>query len=253
MTQLRFLRLRTLVLLASACLAAFAVVACGDDDDDASGDASTPTATETQPIQEPTAPPDLSAAFRALTYPDELTDGYFIGDPDAPLQLVMFEDFQCPFCLQFTLRSEPELVEKWVAEGKLRIEFRNLPILGEDSAQAAFGAHCAAQQDAFWPYHKELFLAQFDAGQLQDEVLNVGRFAPDELVRHAETAGLDTAAFEACLIDPATYDAVLEQVRGAQETGLRSTPSFLLNGQPLSRYPDGPESWSAFLQDTLEP
>jgi len=250
MIRARFPRLRTLALLVGASLAALAFVACGDDDDDAAAETPSPAATEATQVFTPR--PDISAGFRALSYPDELTDGYFLGNPGAPLQLVMFEDFQCPFCLRFTLLSEPELVEKWVAEGRLRLEFRNLPILGEESGQAAFAAHCAAQQDAFWPYHKELFLAQFEAGQLEAEALNVGRFSASELVRYAEAIGLDAAEFQSCLTDQATYDAVLEQVRGAQELGLRSTPSFLLNGQPLSRYPDGPESWSAFLEDALD-
>ncbi|MCK9517926.1 MAG: DsbA family protein [Dehalococcoidia bacterium] len=251
----RLLRtIRLLALATAVTLVAGGLIACASDDD-AGASNPRPTSEEGEPT--PTEPASRSSqadpadAFRSMSIPGDLTDGYFFGDPDAPLQLAVYEDFQCPFCLQFTLASEPEIVEKFVLEGKLRLEFRNLPILGQDSANAAFAAQCAADADAFWPLHKELFLAQYEAGQLTDEELNVGRFAKEELLRFARTAGLDAAAFETCLADPATYDAVLTQAREANQLGIRSTPSFFLNGQPLARYPAGPAEWSAFLENAL--
>jgi protein-disulfide isomerase len=245
------------VFLAALVAAAFAVLlACGDDDDTA--DSSVSAANTATNLPTPVPPSEgiqgtvSSDAFRDMPVAEDLAEGFFLGDPAAPLQLVVYEDFQCPFCLAFTLRSEPTIVEKFVVTGKLRIEFRNLPILGQESAQAAFAAQCAADTDRFWAFHRELFLAQYDAGQLEREQINVGRFSTENLVAMAGTAGIvDTAGFETCLLDTATRDAVIASVKSARDIGITSTPSFLLNGQPLARYPGDPESWTQFLEQAM--
>ena len=78
--------------------------------------------------------------------PPELVDGFALGNPDTPLLLTVFEDFQCPFCIRFATTVEPVLIEEFIATGQLRLEFRNFPILGPESGTAAAGSVCAARE-----------------------------------------------------------------------------------------------------------
>lgn len=194
---------------------------------------------------------ELAAPIRALDYGAANPDGASLGSADAPVVLAVYEDFQCPFCLIWTLSVEPMLVTEFVATGKLRLEFRNLPILGQDSVNAAIAGVCAAEQDVFWEFHRLVFLHQLEAGQLDREVLNDGRFNPDPLTALAVEAGAEREAFTTCLFDSETGPKVADEVRGANALGLRSTPSFLLNGEPITS-PRDVAGWRALVQAAVD-
>ncbi|MCQ3971414.1 DsbA family protein, partial [Klebsiella pneumoniae] len=83
-----------------------------------------------------------------------------LGEDDAPVVMVMYSEFQCPFCGKFARDTEPELVERFVDEGILRIEWRDLPYLGEESLTAVAAGRAAADQDAFWPFAARLYADQ---------------------------------------------------------------------------------------------
>jgi protein-disulfide isomerase len=214
----------------------------------------TPASRATGSGEKPPIPGDDAAedAFRAIDYPDDMTDGYSLGSADADIVLTVYEDFQCPFCLAYSLIGETTVITEYVYEGTVRLEFRNLPILGGDSVNAAIASECAAQQDLFWPFHKELFLAQHEAGQLEDEQLNIGRFNAEELLRHGAAAGVEAETFETCLYAAETGPAVSEHVIEAQSLGLRSTPSVLVNGEPLASTPGTAEAWRELLDELLD-
>jgi protein-disulfide isomerase len=236
--------------LSAVAVAALVMVsACGGDDD---GGDKPPAGTSATAGSASTVPAkgDPAAAFRALTVPDDLTDGFEAGKADAKVTLEMFEDFQCPHCLSFTLQFEPLLFEEYVVPGKVRLVFRNLPILGPESANAAIAGTCASAQDRFWPYQKELFLAQADAGQLTDEQLDKGRFALQPLRMMADRAGIDAVAFDACMQDEATVARVNDDIRAAQAAGFRGTPSFLLNGKAVAAPADA-AGWRKLLDGAL--
>jgi protein-disulfide isomerase len=238
-------------LLAITLLGAL-LVGCGDDDDDDDGETSDGGRSTSSPQATATPEPanEIAADLEAIQYPTDLADGMALGDTDAPATLEMFEDFQCPFCLRFTAEWEPLLIEYVEAED-LRLVFRNLPILGEESVYAAAAAVCAAEQDGFWEYHRQLFLVQAEANQHENEQLNVGRFTLDELVQYAEESGLDRQGFGACLEDPATLAAVQADYDAARDAGLRSTPSLILNGQPV-QVPGNEATWRQLLDEAIE-
>lgn len=250
--------------LALPLLALFALLltACGGDDDDApptdaTATASSPGAANTNSPATPagaTVPAsDVAGRIRALPLLPELADGYGLGRKDARATLVVFEDFQCPHCLRYTANFEALIIEEYVKPGKLRLEFRNFPILGEESARAAIAAQCAAAQNRFWPYHKQLFLVQAEAGQATAEKLNVGRFADAKLREYAAAAGLDVAAFETCYAGDAAVDGVANHIREAQGAGIRGTPGFILNGQPLAGgSPATADAWRKLLDDATK-
>lgn len=197
---------------------------------------------------------DLAAALEKASadLPLDLINGTKIGKDDAPVKIVSYEDFQCPFCLRWTLNYEPLVVNEYVLEGKVRLEFRNLPILGDESILAARGAHCAAEQDLFWPYHKELFLRQYESGQLEMEQLNIGLFAADQLTAMAVQAGLDDTTFAACLDDPGSLAAVGTDVQEAARLGFRGTPSFVIGDTAIgSQIPADADGWRALLDTAL--
>lgn len=180
--------------------------------------------------------------------PLDMIKGTKLGSDDAPVKIVSYEDFQCPFCLQYTAEQEPAIVAELVKSGKVQLEYRHLPILREESVMAAVASQCAADQDKFWQYHNTLFLTQARAGQVPDEKLNVGRFSDDKLKQFAVDLGLDTAKFNQCYDTREHLELVTNQQREANSFGITGTPGFTVNGQPLgSGTPQGIENWKQIV------
>jgi protein-disulfide isomerase len=120
---------------------------------------------------------------------------------------------------------EPELVNRYIENGTLRLEWRDFPYIGEESRRAAVAARSAQEQGKFWEYHDILY--QNQKGE------NRGAFSDEHLVGFAQEAGLDVERFEAAL-ESGKYEAVVQKVfREAQNAGIQGTPSFDINGQVL--------------------
>ena len=193
----------------------------------------------------------LDDAFDDL--PLELQQGLALGDPDAPVTIVQFEDFQCPFCLRYTAEREPFLVDEYVKAGLVRIEFRNFPILGRESALAAIAGVCAGGQNRFWEYANRLFTLQAEAGQSSNERLNVGRFAEDELLAVADDLGLDTDEFAECQASEEAIGVVDAHVRDGRQIGITGTPGFVINGRALAGgSPTTDEAWANLIDPLLD-
>ena len=107
-------------------------------------------------------PSPIDQAFEDL--PTEMQNGNKLGSDDAPVRLIQFEDFQCVHCLTYTLTIEPFLVEEYVKGGLLQIEFRHFVVVGYESAMAAVGAYCAAEEDPMFEYANRLFARQGEDG-----------------------------------------------------------------------------------------
>jgi protein-disulfide isomerase len=158
-------------------------------------------------------------------------NGVAVGDPDAPVTLVEFADLQCPFCAQWAGETFPVLVEDYVREGQLRIEFRPMAFIGEDSERGARAALAAGEQDRLWHVLELLYRAQGreNSGWLSDSLLDaVG----------ASVDGLDGEALVAAAGGDEELDAqIAESSAEASENGINSTPSFMLGrtGEELER------------------
>lgn len=237
----------TLVSLTALGAAFFALSACGDGSDPESSATNTPSkATATRPANE------VAARIAGTSYPLNTAKGTRIGNPDAKVVLEIFEDFQCPFCLRFTANVEPGIVNDFVKTGKVQLVFRQFPILGAESINAAIASTCAAEQNKFWPYHKALFLAQANAGQAENEKLNVGRFSEAKLKEIADEVKLNRTEFDACLTGSGVSDVVTADVRSAAGFGLRGTPGFVINGEALpGGSPADNAGWKKLLDDKL--
>lgn len=121
----------------------------------------------------------------------------------------------------------------------MRLGYQHFAFLGPESQWAAEASECAADQDAFWEYHDKLFDSQ--SGE------NRGAFNKDNLKRFAIELGLDTQTFDECL-DSGKYTSIVEnETQAAQTLGVRSTPTFLINGKPVI----GAQAFEVFKQ-TIE-
>jgi protein-disulfide isomerase len=150
-------------------------------------------------------------------------DGRQIGDPNAPVLVELFEDFQCPGCREFTTSLEPQLIDAYVQSGQARIVFRFYAFIGPESVQAANASLCADEQSRFWDYHDMLFANQRGEDQ--------GAFTDRRLEAFAESLGLDMPAFQSCFGD-SRYEQVIAQDRQAGgDLGVTSTPSIVVAGQ----------------------
>ncbi|MXY88301.1 MAG: thioredoxin domain-containing protein [Dehalococcoidia bacterium] len=213
-----------------------------DDGDAGDGDESGAEAGDAE------EPVPLSVIDQALAdLPTEMQNGNKLGSDDAPVKMVQYEDFQCSHCLSYTLNIEPFLVEEYVKPGLLQIEFRHLPVVGQESVDAARGAYCASEQNRMFEYANRLFARQSEEGFRPDS----GAFSNDGLVEYADDLGLDTDAFEACVAGADTLSAVASDQAAAYELGFRGTPSFVINGAPLQDPPQTTDGWRGVIDEAI--
>ncbi|MFF8960455.1 thioredoxin domain-containing protein [Streptomyces sp. NPDC014894] len=190
----------------------------------------------------PAAPAEVSADPQSGAYAEleklarrEAKDPLAVGRADAPVVMVEYADFKCGFCGKFARDTEPELIEKYVERGDLRIEWRNFPIFGEESETAARGAWAAGRQGRFWQFH---------AAAYADGAKEKG-FAADRVKALAKEAGVPDAGRFARDIDSDEARASVKRDQDeAYGLGATSTPSFLVNGRPIA----GAQPMSAFTQ-----
>jgi protein-disulfide isomerase len=147
------------------------------------------------------------------------------GPASAPVLLVEYSDFQCPFCRKVALDLQPQLDTNYVDQGKVRVVFKHLVIFGQESQDAAVATECAADQGRFWELHDVLYQKQ--SGR------NAGVFTKDNLILYAGELGLDMERFEPCLRNNETLVRVQADTAEAYQYGFQATPSFLIDGTPF--------------------
>ena len=173
---------------------------------------------------EGTATDDARETGEALARRDP-DDPMAMGDVDAPVVMIEWSDFQCPFCASFALETMPTLVEEYVEAGVMRFEWRDFPVLGEDSVTAALAGRAAAEQDAFFEVHDEIFERDWER--------NVGDLSVESLTELAGELGLDTERFAADMQDPELLQAVQADRQLGQQLGFTGTPAFVVNGRSM--------------------
>ncbi|WP_454084658.1 DsbA family protein [Georgenia sp. Marseille-Q6866] len=209
-----------LLLVVVAVVGGLLIGSSGDD-----GATPAPSGSASVEVEEPaaTAPAvtptdDAAAAAPDLTRRVE-GDPMAAGPVDAPVGVVVYSDYSCPYCQSWVVETQPTVLE-YAEEGTVRLEWRDISILGEDSTRAAVAAAAAAEQDRYREFH-ELLFADMDAR------------SPEQLTAMAEQLDLDLEQFGADLTDPAVLGTVQRNVDEAQSLGLQSTPSFVVAGTPV--------------------
>lgn len=149
------------------------------------------------------------------------------GAVDAPVVLVEYADYRCPFCGVFARDTLPVLVEEYVNTGDLRIEWRDLPMFGVESMAAAVAGRAAGEQGLFWEFAEAVYADAPERGHVELPRERLLEIAADIGVRDLDT-------FAADLDNPELTERVNTDLAEAQYLGITSTPLFVVNETPIS-------------------
>jgi protein-disulfide isomerase len=139
-----------------------------------------------------------------------------LGEPDAPITMVQFVDYECPYCRRFFHSTYGELKREYIDPGKLRLVVKDLPLAFHPLAlQAATAAHCAGEQGKYWPMYDKLYGGS--AG------LNLGA-----LLAYGEQLELDGTAFKSCLESDRHQAQIDADIAEGRAAGIPGTPAFVL-------------------------
>lgn len=148
-------------------------------------------------------------------------DDIFKGNSDAPVTMVEFSDFECPFCAAFYQNTLPQLEENYIKTGKVKLVFRDFPLPFHANAQkAAEAAECAGEQEKFWEMHDAIF----------DHQENIG---VADLKNYAVNLNLNSDKFNDCLDSGKYAGEVKQDMNDGSAVGVTGTPTFFINGEKL--------------------
>jgi len=168
-------------------------------------------------------------------------DDYIKGDPKAPVTIVEFSDYQCPYCRKFHNEVLPQIQEEYISKGKVRYIFRDFPLsFHKQAVPAAIAANCAGEQGKYWEMNNFLFA-------------NPGKLSTSKIIPEVEALGLDKAKFEACVNDDSKKAEVDADSKAGRNYGVRGTPSLF-----IGKTGDGTEMNAIYLRglrqfDSLKP
>jgi protein-disulfide isomerase len=147
---------------------------------------------------------------------------HILGDPNAPVTIIEYSDFECPFCSRFFTGALPLIKSEYVDTGKVKFIYRHFPLSFHAMAQpAAEASECAADQGMFWEYHDTVF-------ENQDAL------SKTNLIKWAESLGLNMIEFENCLDSGKHKNKVNNDIKTGQAAGVRGTPATFVNGKLIS-------------------
>jgi protein-disulfide isomerase len=169
--------------------------------------------------QEPETAQSAATAAPDDPYADLMDDDPMKGDINAPVTIVEFSDFECPFCERYYSQTYKQIDEQYIKTGKVRYVFRDYPLsFHPDAQKAAEAAQCAGDQGKFWEMHDMIFENQHAMG--------VGN-----LKSYAEGMGLDSQLFNQCLDSGKYSQEVLDDQQDGARYGVSGTPTFFINGK----------------------
>jgi protein-disulfide isomerase len=195
----------------------------------------------------------VAQVLPATSIPRAQTDRNTAGNPNAPVKITEFSDFQCPYCKRFWADTEPLIDQNYVQTGKVYFEDRsagnwvsgNAGTGGTESQDSAMAALCAADQGKYWQMHDALFSNNQD-------VEEQGAFAPKRLQAIAQSVGLDMNAYNSCFDSKKYLNQVNQDFQDAKAAGITGTPFFVLtykvNGETKTETIDGAQPYSVFQQ-----
>lgn len=170
------------------------------------------------PTQQPSAPVKIS-----------IDDDPIIGDPDAPITIVEFSDFQCPFCARFNAQTLPLILEEYIEQGKVKLVFRDFPIqsIHPNALPASVAAECANEQDKFKEMHDVLFEKQNEWNKLETaEALSL-------FSQYAINMQLDQDTFESCLSSGKYIEEIKNDLDDGRDYGVSGTPGFFVGNDEI--------------------
>ncbi len=179
------------------------------------------------PQAQPTPTPSPTIDMKALADDDPVE-----GNANAPVTIIEFSDFQCPFCERFYTGTLSQIRKDYIDTGKVKLIYRDFPLNFHPEAQkAAEAAGCAEEQGKFWEYHDKIFQNQAALGVASEK-------------QWAKDLGLDTAKFNQCLDSGSRNSEISKDLSDGQNAGISGTPTFFINGQKVV----GAQPYSVFQQ-----
>ena len=153
-----------------------------------------------------------------------LSDDPIKGNPNAPVTIVEFSDFQCPFCARFFTQTLPQIQQDYIDSGKVKLVFRDFPLdsIHPNAIGASIAAHCANEQAKFWDYHNKLF-----EGQTQWASLSASD-AANTFIQYAAELGLNSDTFNSCLNSTKSLDEISNDYKDGIKYGVTGTPAFFI-------------------------
>jgi len=151
------------------------------------------------------------------------------GDPNAPITIVEFSDFQCPFCARFHVQTLPLIIEEYIEEGKVNLVYRDFPIqsIHPNALPAAVAAECANEQGRYWEYHDMLFEKQNGWNRL-DSNTAISTFS-----QYATDVGLEQQQFDSCLGSGKYLEEVQGDLSDGRDYGISGTPGFFIGNDEI--------------------
>ena len=170
----------------------------------------------------PTAQPQLPAKISADNDPT-------IGNPDAPITIIEFSDFQCPFCARFHVQTLPSLMEEYIEQGKVKLVFRDFPIqnIHPNALPASVAAECANDQGKFKEMHDLLFENQKQWSNLETSS------ALSAFVQYASDLQLDEEEFTSCLTEGKHVSEIRKDLEDGRNYGVTGTPGFFIGNDAI--------------------
>ena len=170
-----------------------------------------------------TSPDRNTAAIGGSIAGDLSDDDPLLGDPQAPVTMVEFGDFQCPFCRRLFETTLSDIKEKYVATGKVKFIYRDFPLssIHSEAEKAAEAGECADEQGKFWALHDLLYERQDALG-----VANYKKWAAE--------IGLNAQQFNECLDSGKYAEEVAKDLADGQAAGVNGTPATFINGRLVS-------------------
>lgn len=170
----------------------------------------------------------------------EVDDDPVLGDPNAPVTMIEFSDYQCPFCRKYYSEAYGKIKENYVDKGLVKIVFRDFPLsFHKDAVPAAIAAECVREQggdDAYFEMHDALFEAQSGGG--------TNPLPQDTLDNLAKPFVSDFAAYQECTQSEEAISEVAKDLNDGKNSGVQGTPAFFINGQ----YVSGAQPFEVFEQ-----
>ena len=160
------------------------------------------------------------------------SEGYLLGNPNAPVTIVEFADFECEQCANFSAITEPDVRKRIIDSGLANIRFYDFPLVERhpNSMFASLAASCAADQNRFWPMHDVLLTRQSEwQGHTQHKPNPV-----PELRSYAKEVGLDLAKYDACFESRGNLPRINAHYQAGIAMRVQATPSFVIGGRLYS-------------------
>lgn len=171
---------------------------------------------------------DLAAAMPNTVVKVDIDDDPILGSKDAPVVIIEFSDYQCPFCRVFWEETLPLLKKNYIDTGKVAFVYRDYPLSGHQAAQiSAVAANCANEQGKYWEYHDKIFSEQAKLGK------NTISYDKDDLAKWAKELGLNIPSFNLCFSSGKYDEEIKKDYAAGSVAGVTGTPGFFINGRPV--------------------